>query len=77
MHFRPFSNGNFLMDISLQLFIRFTSFNFSLAALYVLYHLTPITGPQTHYKFCSAYKIYVALHQSLCPMGGQIREFSM
>ena len=38
------------MAITSQPFVRFTSFNFWVAALEVLYHSTPIAGPQTHYN---------------------------
>ncbi len=35
------------MVITSQPFVRFTSFNYWVAALAVLYHLTPIAGPIT------------------------------
>ena len=36
------------MAITLQPIVRFTSFNFWVTALDVLYHLTLTAGPQTH-----------------------------
>ena len=40
------------MAITLQpsVAVRFTSFNFWVAAIDVLYHSKPIAGPQTHYN---------------------------
>ncbi len=50
MHSGSVCNGNLKMAITLQPFVRFTSFNFWVPALDVFYHLTPTAGPQTHYN---------------------------